>query len=84
MVGFGCGVESVAGFGGGFFFGVCWVLVVAFRWWVSIVELNRWLALVVCFFLCLLDPFGGGFRCLLDQFGGEIWCLLGLFGGWAS
>ena len=64
--------------------GGCWVLVVAFRWWVSVVELNRWPALVVCFFLCLLDPFGGGFRCLLDQFGGEIWCLLGLFGGWAS
>ena len=52
MVGFGCGVELVAGFGGGFFF------------------------------LCLLDPFGGGFWRLLDQFGGEIWCLLGLFGGW--
>ena len=47
-------------------------------------ELNRWPALVVGFFQCLLDPFGGGFRCLLDQFGGEIWCLLGLFGGWLS
>ena len=46
--------------------GGCWVLVVAFRWWVSIVELNRWLALVVGFFRSLLDPFSGGFRCLLD------------------
>ena len=61
-----------------------WVLVVAFRWWVLVVELNRWPALVVGFFRCLLDPFGGGFWCLLDQFNGEIWCLLGLFGGWVS
>ena len=36
-------------------------------------ELNQWPALVVGFFRCLLDPFGGGF-----------WCLLGLFGGWVS
>ena len=64
--------------------GGCWVLVVAFWWWVSVVELNRWLVLVVGFFRCLLDPFDGGFRCLPDQFGGEILCLLGLFDGWVS
>ena len=64
--------------------GGCWVLVVAFRMWVSVVELNQWPALGVRFFRCLLDPFGGGFWWLLDQFGGEIKCLLGLFGGWVS
>ena len=39
--------------------GGCWVLVVAFRWWVSVVELNRWPALVVGFFQCLLGFSGG-------------------------
>ena len=68
VVGFGCGVESVAGFGGGFFW--CFL---GFSGGVSVVELNQWQALVVGFFGCLLDPFGGGFR-----------CLVGLFGGWIS
>ena len=31
----------------------CWVLVMAFRWWVSILELNQWPTLVVgCFDVC--------------------------------
>ena len=49
--------------------GGCWVLVVAFRWWVSVVELNRWPALVVGFFRCLLG-FGCGVESVAD------------FGGW--
>ena len=62
----------------------------AFRWWVSIVELNRWPALVVDFFRCLLDPFGGGvsvvgFGCGVESVAGFVvgffGCLLDPFGG---
>ena len=84
-MGFGCGVESVAGFGGGFFFSVCWVLVVAFRWWVSVVELNWWPTLVVGFFRCFLGFSGGvlvvGFGCGVESVagfgGGFFWVLAG-------
>ena len=80
--------------------GISFYFVILRDFMVLIVELNRWLALVVGFFRCLLDPFGGGvsvvelnrwpalvvgfFRCLLDPFGGGFRCLLGLFGGWVS
>ena len=61
--------------------GGCWVLVVAFLWWVSVVELNRWLALVVGFdayLISLVVRFGACWVCLVAGFRD------GLFGSWVS
>ena len=71
--------------------GGCWVLVVAFRWWVSVVELNRWPALVVGFFgVCWIHLVVGFSACwisLMVRFGACWVCLVagfrdGLFGSW--
>ena len=49
----------MAGFGGGFFFSVCWIhLVVVFRWWVLVVEFKS------------VAGFGGGF---FSVFARSIW-----------
>ena len=65
--------------------GGCWVLVVVFRWWVSVVELNRWPALVVGFFRCLLDFSGGvsvvGFSCGVESVAGFSGGFFSVFAG---